>query len=181
MSVMGEKKRISTKSIVTVGMFTAVLSVLSILMIPMPSGVPVTLQTFGVALCGYVLGTKKGVGVTLIYILIGTVGVPVFAGMTGGPSRLFGHTGGFLWGFIVLVALCGVAMKQKKVIFRMVLGIAGLVICHFVGVIQYSIVAESQLLTAFLTVSLPYILKDVVMVIGAYLVAVPIRKNLISL
>ena len=52
--------KISTKTIVTVGMFTAVLSVLSILTIPMPTGVPVTLQTFAMALCGYVLGWKKG-------------------------------------------------------------------------------------------------------------------------
>ena len=78
--------KISTKTIVTVGMFTAVLSVLSILTIPMPTGVPVTLQTFAMALCGYVLGWKKGTSSTLIYILLGTVGVPVFAGMTGGPS-----------------------------------------------------------------------------------------------
>lgn len=175
---MGGKNRLSTGSIVTVGMFTAVLSVLSILTIPMPNGIPVTLQTFGVALCGYVLGARKGVGATLIYILIGTAGVPVFAGMTGGPARLFGYTGGFLWGFIVLVAFCGVAMKQKKVILRIVFGMLGLVICHFIGVIQYSIVAESRLLTAFLTVSLPYIIKDVLMVTGACLVAVPIRKNL---
>ena len=45
--------KISTRTIVTVGMFTAVLSVMSIVTIPMPSGVPVTLQTFAVALCGF--------------------------------------------------------------------------------------------------------------------------------
>lgn len=48
----------STATITTIGMFTAVLAVLSILQIPMPSGVPITLQTFAVALCGYVLGRK---------------------------------------------------------------------------------------------------------------------------
>lgn len=48
--------KISTKTIVTVGMFTVVLAVLSILQIPMPTGVPITLQTFAMALCGYVLG-----------------------------------------------------------------------------------------------------------------------------
>ena len=178
---MDKRNGISTRTIVTVGMFTAVLSVLSILTIPMPSGVPVTLQTFAVALCGYVLGAKKGTCATLIYILIGTVGVPVFAGMMAGPSRLFGYTGGFIWGFLFLVALCGLAMRQKKVILRIGLGMVGLVVCHLIGVIQYSIVAESQLMAAFVTVSLPYIIKDVLMVVGAYLVAVPGRKNLISL
>ena len=49
-----------TQSIAMIGMFTAVLAVLSILQIPMPSGVPITLQTFAVALCGYCLGKKNG-------------------------------------------------------------------------------------------------------------------------
>ncbi len=102
------------------GMFTAVLSVLSILTIPMPTGVPVTLQTFAMALCGYVLGWKKGTSSTLIYILLGTVGVPVFAGMTGGPSWLAGYSGGFIWGFIFLTMLCGVGMAQKQIWLRAV-------------------------------------------------------------
>ena len=52
--------KISTKAIVSIGMFAAVISVLSIVTIPMPSGVPVTLQTFAIALGGYVLGAKRG-------------------------------------------------------------------------------------------------------------------------
>ena len=49
----------NTATITTIGMFTAVLAVLSILQIPMPSGVPITLQTLAVAVCGYVLGRKN--------------------------------------------------------------------------------------------------------------------------
>ena len=170
--------RISTKTVVTIGMFTAVLSVLSIIMIPMPSGVPVTLQTFAMALCGYVLGWKKGVAATIIYILLGTVGIPVFAGMGSGFSRLFGHTGGFIWGFIFLVIFCGLSIKQRNMIIRILLGGIGLAICHLIGIIQFSIVAETQLVIAFMTVSLPYLLKDIISMVGAYVVAVPIRKAL---
>ena len=170
--------KISTRTMVTIGMFTAVLSVLSILMIPMPSGVPITLQTFAMALCGYVLGWKKGVSVTFIYILLGSVGVPVFAGMTGGVSRLFSYTGGFIWGFIFLVICCGLSIKQKNIIARIFLGSVGLVICHLIGVVQFSIVAETEVAVAFMTVSLPYLIKDIISMIGAYAVAVPIRKSL---
>lgn len=172
--------KISTKTIVTVGMFTAVLAVLSILTIPMPSGVPVTLQTFAMALCGYVLGWKKGTSSTLVYILLGTVGVPVFAGMTGGPSWLVGYTGGFIWGFIFLTMLCGVGMKQKNIVLKVALGIAGLAICHILGVIQFAVVASTSLPASFVTVSVPYIAKDVISVVGAYLVAIPIRKALFA-
>lgn len=54
-----KKKKISTKDMVQIAMFTAVVAVLSQIAIPMPSGVPVTLQTLAVALCGYVLGSKR--------------------------------------------------------------------------------------------------------------------------
>lgn len=172
--------KISTKTIATVGMFTAVLSVLSILTIPMPTGVPVTLQTFAMALCGYVLGTKRGTASTVLYILLGTVGVPVFAGMTGGPSWLVGYSGGFIWGFIFLTLLCALGMERKNVVLRIVLGIAGLAICHLLGVIQFAIVASTSLPASFIAVSVPYILKDVISVVGAYFVALPIRKALFA-
>lgn len=134
--------KISTKTIVTVGMFTAVLSVLSILTIPMPTG------------------------------------VPVFAGMTGGPSWLAGYSGGFIWGFIFLTMLCGVGMAQKQIWLRVLLGLAGLAVCHLLGVIQFAIVAATPFPAAFVAVSVPYIVKDVISVVGAYLVAIPIRKAL---
>lgn len=172
--------KISTKTIATVGMFTAILSVLSILTIPMPSGVPVTLQTFAMALCGYVSGPKKGTASTLLYILLGTVGVPVFAGMTGGPSWLVGYTGGFIWGFIFMTLLCGIGMKQKHMTVRVALGIAGLAICHLLGAVWFAIVASTPLPEAFVIVSVPYLLKDIISVTGAYLVALPVRKALFA-
>ncbi len=169
--------KISTKTIVTVGMFTAVLSVLSILTIPMPTGVPVTLQTFAVALCGYVLGAKRGTASAALYLLIGTFGVPVFAGMTGGPSWLVSYSGGFLWGFLFLAALCGLGTGRRAV-FCLLPGLAGLIVCHLCGVVQFSIVASVPLPASVLAVSLPYLLKDVVSVAGAYFVSLPIRRAL---
>ena len=161
-------------------MFTAILSVLSILTIPMPTGVPITLQTFAVALCGCVLGWKRGLASTVIYILLGTVGVPVFAGMTGGPSWLAGYSGGFLWGFLFLSALCGVGMAQKNIVIRVSCGLAGLAVCHLLGVIQFRIVASTSIPVAFLSVSVPYLVKDVISVAGAFVVALPVRKALFS-
>jgi len=159
-------------------MFTAILAVLSIIQIPMPSGVPITLQTFAMALCGYVLGAKKGTASTCIYLCVGAIGVPVFAGMTGGLSCFVGYTGGFLWGFIFLTLLCGLAMNCKNKLLQIVLGIAGLLICHLLGSIWYAIVASTGFWSSVLLVSVPYLVKDVLSVAGAYLVAVAVRKAL---
>lgn len=170
--------KISTKTIVSVGMFTAVLAVLSILKIPMPSGVPITLQTVAMALCGYVLGAKKGTASTCIYLLIGAIGVPVFAGMTGGAACLVGYTGGFLWGFILLTLLSGLSLKVKNKVLQIVLGLAGLALCHLLGAAWYAVVASTSFASSFLLVSVPYLVKDVLSVLGAYIVAIALRKAL---
>ena len=99
-----KKKKISTKDMVQIAMFTAVVAVLSQIAIPMPSEVPVTLQTLAVALCGYVLGSKKGAVSLLVYALLGAVGAPVFANFKGGLGAIAGPTGGFIWGFIFMAA-----------------------------------------------------------------------------
>lgn len=170
--------KISTKTMVSVGMFAAVLSVLSVLTIPMPSGVPLTLQTFAMALCGYALGAKRGTAAVALYLLIGAVGMPVFAGMTGGVSRFVGPTGGFLWGFLFLAAFCGFAKEQKSPAVRILLSLLGLAICHLLGVVQYSVVAATTPATVFFTVSLPYLIKDILSAAGAYAVALPLQRAL---
>lgn len=77
-------------NIVMVGVFAAVLAVLSQISFPLPSGIPVTLQTFAVALCGYALGCKRGTLAVLVYIVLGAVGLPVFANFSGGFGSLVG-------------------------------------------------------------------------------------------
>ena len=178
--------KIATKEIVCVGMFAAILAVLSQISLPMPSGVPVTLQTFAVALTGVVLAWKLGTVSTLIYILLGAVGVPVFSGFTGGAGKLFGptvlvnYTGGFIWGFIVMALLCGIGIQRKNKVLGMALGLAGLAVCHLFGVIQFMVVLKMGFAESFLLASMPYIIKDVISVVLAYIVGSQIRTRLIK-
>lgn len=173
-----KKQTISTQEIALIGMLTAVLSVLSILQIPMPSGVPITLQTFAVALCGYVLGRRNGTLSIALYLLIGFIGIPVFTGMTAGIGKLFGFTGGFLYGFLFLAFLCGTGIHLKNRLAAVLTGLAGLMICHILGAFHYSIVASLGFPESFLLVSAPYLPKDILSVTGAYLAALLVRKTL---
>ena len=132
----GKRTKITTKEIVSVGMFAAVLAVLSQISIPMPSGVPITMQTFAVALTGVVLAWKLGTASMIVYILLGAVGVPVFAGFSGGAQVLVNYTGGFIWGFIVMTLLCGVGVQMKNKAGGLFVGLAGLVVCHRFGTIR---------------------------------------------
>jgi len=172
------QQTISTKTITITGMFTAIIAVLSILEIPLPSGVPITLQTFAVALCGFVLGWKQGTLCIFLYVLLGAIGLPIYAGMTSGFSKLFGVTGGFLFGFLPMAALCGLKSRSTNRMVPVFLGLIGLIICHICGGIQFSLLMKNSFMESMLIVSVPYFIKDILSTIGAYIVSLALRNGL---
>lgn len=165
------------KNIALAALMTAVIAVCSQLAIPMPSGMPITLQTFAVALAGCFLGVKWGAASITVYVLLGTAGVPVFANFKGGAQVLFGATGGFIFGFIIMVVLCGLAAKSR-IAFKILLCAAGLIACHILGVLQYSLVTGTPFIASWLGVSLPYLIKDAVSVALAAAAAGLLRRRL---
>lgn len=160
-----------TQKIVMTGLLAALLAVLSQVSFPLPSGIPVTLQTFAVALCGFVLGPKLGVLSVGVYLALGAVGLPIFAGFSGGAGAFAGMTGGYLWGFLFMALLCGLGTVAEKRWAAVPLGIGGLALCHLCGAVQFAAVASVSPWAALLTASAPYLIKDVASVVLAYLVA----------
>ena len=89
--------------------FAAFIAVCAILPgIPTPSGVPITLQTFAVILAGLVLGARRGGLATLLYVVLGLAGLPIFSGGVGGVAVLAGPSVGYLLAFPFAAALAGV-------------------------------------------------------------------------
>lgn len=165
-------KKLSVRDLVLIALFTALLAVLSQLAIPLPSGVPITLQTFAVALCGFTLGTKKGVLAVVVYLLLGAIGLPVFAHFMGGIGVFAGVTGGFLWGFLALSALCGTRKPLPAAL--------GLVICHLLGVLQFALVSNTAVLASFGIVSAPYLIKDALSLVAALFAAKAVERGLVA-
>lgn len=159
-------------------MSVAVLAVLSQLSIPLPSGVPLTMQTFAVALTAYVLGPGLGAAATAVYILLGAAGIPVYAGFGAGVGVLFGTAGGFLWGFLFMAALCGMGISRDNRALQAALSAAGLAVCHLLGVLQFMLVMGMGFRESFILVSLPYLLKDALSVAAAFTVALALRRAL---
>lgn len=172
--------KIKTIDLVYTALFAAIMAVMSQLSIPTPFGVPVSLQTFAVALCGYFLGAKKGTAAVLVYIFAGAVGIPVFSGFKGGFAVLFGVTGGFIFGFIPLAILCGLEFRKASPPLRAVLslltGAVGILVCHLFGTVQYALLMGIDLLRSALTVSVPFLIKDFVSLAAAYFGAVALRS-----
>ena len=180
---MNQSQRSKTKEMVLIGMFAAIIAVLSQIAVPLPTKVPVTLQTFAIALAGYFLGLKGGTLSALIYVILGAVGLPVFSGWSGGLGIITGFTGGFIYGFIPMAALCGLGAKfcSDKVsgkIIAVILGIAGLACTHLFGAVQYAVLSNISLGKSLALVSVPFLLKDIISVAVAYLISIEVVSRL---
>ena len=109
--ISGTVPKSKTFKLISAALMCAIIAILAQIAIPMPSGVPITLQTFAVALCGCMLEIRYSLASVAVYLLLGLVGVPVFSGLQAGPGRLFGPTGGFLWGFLIFAFFCSLSSK----------------------------------------------------------------------
>lgn len=104
-------KLISARDITFIALSVALMAICSWISVPMT--VPVTLQTFAVFTAAGLLGMKRGTAAVLIYILLGAIGLPVFAGFTGGFGILAGSTGGYIIGFAFSALVVGSITKPS--------------------------------------------------------------------
>lgn len=131
------KKLFSTRDIVYIAVAVALMAVCS--WINIPTTVPVTLQTFAVFLTVMLLGGFRGTIAILVYIMLGGVGVPVFAGFSGGISTLAGPTGGYIVGFIAtsLIMWMFENISKKRFWLKIVSMLLGLVACYALGTLWF--------------------------------------------
>ncbi|MBP3339494.1 MAG: biotin transporter BioY [Lachnospiraceae bacterium] len=168
-----------THSMVMIAMFGAIISIISAI----PTGinilgVPATLQTFAIALTAYTLGYKKGSMATLIYILLGVIGLPVFGGFKGGLGVLMSVTGGFIVGFVPLSILLGFTSDSKNKKKIAIVSFIGLALCYIIGVTWFALISKTSIITGILIMVLPYLSKDIISMFAAYVVAKRLKKSI---
>lgn len=98
--------------------------------------VPVTLQVLAVLLSGLVLGSRWGAVSMMQYLALGALGMPVFAGLSGGPAPLCGPTAGYLVGFVPAAFAAGWIMERFDSRSRFgawLAGIAGIGVIYVCG------------------------------------------------
>lgn len=137
-------------------MFAALLAICAWISIPV-ADIAFTMQTFGVFLVLEVLGGKWGTAAIGVYLLLGTVGMPVFSGFQGGIGTLLGVTGGYLWGFLATGLIYWALEKRCNCLAP----IAGLLGCYLCGSFWFSIYAGSAGFWAgAMKCVIPYLLPD---------------------
>jgi len=157
-------------------LMTAILCITAPLEIPTGT-VPVTLQTFFIALTGAFLGPRDGFIAVLAYLLLGAAGLPVFSGWSGGFGMFMGPTGGFLLAFPLLALLCGFARKHPLP-FQLVSSLIGLIALDLSGILHLMRVAGLSLSAALIAGVWPFLLKDIACVILSVISARKLARRL---
>lgn len=165
----------------TIALATAIICILGPLSITLPfSPVPIAICMFGIYIAAYALGSRYATVAVCLYLLIGLVGVPVFSAFSGGPGKLFGPTGGYLIGYIPLVFLSGLFIEkfESKIYMHVIGMLLGLIICYALGTAWLAYQAGMTLPVALGAGVIPFIPMDIVKIVLAVIVGVPLRKAL---
>ena len=108
---METKTKSSVYPMAMTAVMAAVIAVVAPFSIPAWGEVSFTLCTFVLYLSPYILGWKRASAATLVYILLGMVGMPVFSNFKAGLGVLAGPTGGYILGYIPMVVICGLMIR----------------------------------------------------------------------
>ncbi len=166
-------RTISLRSLVYASMFGALTAIGALISIPM-FPVPLTLQTMFTTLAGLLLGGPIAALSQLVYVLLGVMGLPVFAGGKAGFGVLLGPTGGYLLGFILGAYVIGVVARMRKnggPLWLVTTVVAGHVVIYGLGVLQLALVAHLSLTKALAVGVIPFLPGDAFKCAASVLVA----------
>ncbi|MCL5068378.1 MAG: biotin transporter BioY [Thaumarchaeota archaeon] len=188
--VVGEKQQYyhsRTRLLTVSSLFACIISISSIINIPIPGPVPITLQVFAVFLTTMVLGPKAGTLACSIYLLFGALGLPVYAGMTSGLTILLGPTGGYLLGFVAGSFVGGLACRKRASskrndLVRLCLSaIATLIVIYLIGALWLSLYLGLSLNYALLVGVAPFVPIDALKAVFAVPIALQLRWSRLSI
>ena len=168
------------RRMVYAAMFGALTAIGSLIVIPMQP-VPITLQTFFTGLAGVLLGGYTGALSQVVYVLLGVIGLPVFAGGEAGLGTLLGPKGGYLIGFIIAAYVVGKMVESRKesgLVWITISLVVGNLVIYALGVMQLSLVAHLSIVKALLLGVVPFLIGDLLKIVAAALISLKLRNNI---
>ena len=178
--------KLTTRDLVLCAFCAAVTCILAPISVPLAGEVPISLATFAVLLSGILLGGRLGALSQLIYVLLGSVGVPVFAGWTGGIGITLGMTGGYIIGYIPMAFIAGFLYfrfgrnssgfrKYAAMFIAMFLATA---VLYLLGTAWFIAQTKMTLAASMAACVIPFLPGDLIKIIAVMLVAPPIEAAL---
>ncbi len=162
-----------------IALTAAIISVLAPISLPIVGEVPISLATLGVMLGGVLLGSRNGAIAAALYLVLGAIGIPVFAGYTSGAAILFGVTGGYLFGYIPLAYFSGLFYERAKSnrIAAALIGMAiGTAVLYVLGTIWFIFVTKMDIAGALMACVIPFLPGDALKMAAVAMVAPQLDK-----
>ncbi|MTV83029.1 biotin transporter BioY [Secundilactobacillus folii] len=138
--------------------FAAILVICSKITIPL-GPIPLTGQTLAVGLIASLLTPMAGTLAILLYLLLGLIGLPVFASSATSLAALFGPTGGFIWGFLVYVGVTSwwLQRSRRSPTMLVIANVAGAIMQLVAGSLWITVSNQLSLVQALTVGILPFI------------------------
>lgn len=170
-----------TKDAALIALFAVIISICA--WISIPTTIPFTMQTFGVFLSLDVLGGKRGTFSIIVYLLLGIVGMPVYAGGTSGIGIIFGNTGGYMVGWLIagfVMWIMETVLGRKRWVLALS-SLLGLLVCYIVGTVWFMVIyardmGKISLWTALVWCVIPFIIPDLCKI----LLALSVQKRFMT-
>ena len=181
----------STRRLTLCAVMAAVMCVIAPISLPI-GPVSITGGTLAIYLTAYLLGGVWGTVTTLVYLLVGFLGLPVFSNYMGGAARLLGPTGGYLVGYLPMMLLAGFVAEltlrrfgdkggqgQAAAIVLQFLGMAlATAVLYAFGTAWYCVQAGVGLQKALAACVFPFIPFDLLKIVIALAIGTPVRRRL---
>lgn len=163
--------------IVYTAVFAALICICSIISVPIGE-VPISMQTFAMCVAGAMLGWKRGGTSVIIYVLLGSIGLPVFAQGKGGIGIITGPTGGYIVGFILTAIIVGIAADifDRKLIPLAISMVIGVAVCYALGTVWFMYVTKMDLMTSLGYCVIPFIWVDLAKIALATIIVNRLNK-----
>ena len=168
-------------------LFASVTAVCGFIAIPVPgTPIPIVLQNMMTVLSGMFLGPVLGTASTVLFLVVGILGLPVFSGGTGGIAKLMGPTGGFLIGYAIASLIAGLVagrpqMGKKTLLARLIVAaVLGFVVMYIPGVIHFMRSLGKTFSETMALCVIPYIPGDVVKTVLCIILARTLRSSVAS-
>lgn len=172
---------LKVQDLTVMALLTALLCASAYMIFPLPfSPVSVTAQTLVVNLLALVLLPKQAVMVMFVYMLLGLVGLPVFSGGMGGPAKLFGPTGGYLFSWIPATFFISWLKGKRYHLGRycVVTICVGMPIIYAMGSVYMNLLTGMDLMAVLMAAVIPFIPMDIAKCVGAAVLAKSVQKVL---
>lgn len=186
------KKHFTVQNITKMALMASLLCISAYISIPI-GDVPLTLQTLIINLTAMILAPFEAFFAVLVYILLGLIGLPVFAGGTAGAGKLFGPTGGYILAFLIsapIISILKTAVlklfnstgenntKIIRIICYFLAAVIGMIVMYAIGTAYMKYMLDKTWMDTLAVAVIPFIPLDLIKCILAAVIAVILVKAL---